>query len=228
VEDTLQRRSESDASDDEEDEPAPPPDACHRHFDPYAEGLAAGTVCKSEAQHVSGFRKRSAGRLGVGRPPFIEPVGAQREAFFEQRLCLGLPWYCTGKPMAVVAPDGASTTMLWRFQWDPPPPDQLDGADLQPHCLELSSACATVSFETTAADIERDICRPEHSLVCGCCLGEEAGSICSSCRFSVGFHRCERALPGQLLWRKGTLHGGSSDVDVARVIFNLHRKGAVP
>lgn len=85
VEDTLRRRGDSDTSDDEEDEPAPPPDACHRHFDPYAEALEAGTVFKSEAQHVSGFRKRSAGRLGVGRPPFIEPVGAQREAFFEQR-----------------------------------------------------------------------------------------------------------------------------------------------
>jgi len=37
----------------------------------------------------------------------------------------------------------------------------------------------------------------------------------------IGFHRCLKD-EANLRWRKGTLHGG--DLDVQRVLYNLHRK----
>ena len=39
---------------------------------------------------------------------------------------------------------------------------------------------------------------------------------------AVGFHRCQNH-DGHLLWHKGTLHGGTLDID--RVFFGLHMKG---
>ena len=46
----------------------------------------------SDAQHVPGCKRRASARLGVRRVPFIEPIGASREAFYESKLASGLPW----------------------------------------------------------------------------------------------------------------------------------------
>ena len=75
-----------------------------------------------------------------------------------------------------------------------------------------------------AADLEVEICRLQHALICKCCLGELPGSICGACQHAIGFHYCQDSgSPPHLLWRRGTLHGG--ELDVQRILFNLHRKG---
>ena len=63
---------------------------------------------------------------------------------------------------------------------------------------------------------------PELGCVCDCCARNAASSgSCASCRFAVGWHRCQ-ARPDDLLWCAGTLHGGK--LDIQRVLFNLHRR----
>ena len=190
----------------------------HRHFDEAAEALPAGTLLAASVSNVEGARRRKQARLAVSRVPFIEPLGVKREAFYEQRLLLGLPWHCKERPIAVG--EGAPR-VEWRFVCAPPSPEELGGAQLPEQELRLFSD-DVVSFEQLCADNEKEFCKTEHDLVCACCAGDHAESVCESCKHAVGFHRCQHA-PHLLRWRKGTLHGGHLDVE--RVIFNLHRKG---
>ena len=179
------------------------PDLHHRHYDALAEGVPAGTPFPSTVRHLERARKRRQARLGVSRTPFIEPIGADRERFYESRLVLVLPWYCGEKPS-----DGK-----WSFRCDLP-------VDLPGPTLNITDGVA-ISFEQVCANLEATFC--SGNLVCACCA-EEMDYVCKSCRFAVGFHRCrnERA-PNHAVWRKCSLHGGQLDVE--RVMFNLHRKG---
>jgi len=187
-------------------------ETAHRHYDPWAETVPAGSTYAS-ARQVEGVRKRKQARLAVSRLPFIEPIGTSREDFYEGKLLLALPWYCASGPIGLA--DGG---LLWHFTWSPP--EDLGGAHLAQQELTLSPDTA-ISFEKTCAELEHEFCRQEHNLVCSCCqLGED--SICKACQWAVGFHRCEKAE--HLMWRKGTLYG-IGDVDIQRVFFNLHLKG---
>jgi hypothetical protein len=198
----------------EDDEDIVVPDLNHRHYDEEAEDVPPGTVFPGAVRHVNGARRRKQARLGVARAPFIEPLGAKREDFYEQRLLLSLPWHCPEPPKRLE--DGSAE---WRFVWHPSGEEALGGAILDPLELRVAPQLA-VSYEQTCADVEREICR-YGDLVCTCCALEAQDSCCSSCRFAVGFHRC--ANRPHLVWRKGTLHGGA--LDIQRVLFNLHRKG---
>ena len=193
----------------------------HRHFDQHTEALCPGTHLPASLKHVEGARRRKQGRLAVSRVPFIEPIGMKREAFYEQRLLLALPWYCPEKPRVVHG--GAEQQVVeWSFTWTPPSPEELGGAVLPNQELCISSGRAT-SFEQLCADTEKEVCRAQHDLVCACCAGEY-DSVCKNCLHAVGFHRCMNARGTHYLrWRKGTLYGG--EMDIERVIYNLHRKG---
>ena len=200
---------------DEDDEVAPI--AHHRHYDGFAQGIPTGTILHSSASGVPGVRRRKPARLAISRVPCIEPMGARREAFYEQRLLLGLSWYCSEPPI-----DIGNGAQHWRFVWKPPAPEEV-GANLPP--LELHVGEAPDSFEQRASEIEAEFCRAEHNLVCECCA-VRLENVCAACRFAVGFHYCQNdaACRRQYLrWRKGTLHAGSLDVE--RCLFNLHRKG---
>ena len=147
----------------------------------------------------------------MSRVPFIEPIGRAREEYYESKLLLGLAWYCASPPQTL---DGE---LLWRFRWRPPA--NLGGAQLEPLELQLHPSVA-ISFEATCAALENEFCRQDHGLICACCqLGED--TICPSCQFAVGFHRC--AHSETLKWRKGTMFG-TGDVDIQRLFFNLHLK----
>ena len=198
---------------------APQPD--HRHLDSWAETQAEGQRFASTSKNLEGARRRSQSRLAVSRTPTIEPLGASRERFYEQRLLLGLPWHCASAPSTRLAADG-KVLVEWRFLWTPPAPELL-GTQLEPLELIIAPDLA-VSFETTCADIEKEFCRGVHGLVCLCCAGELPGQVCRSCKHAVGFHRCvNRHRPIEhLRWCKGTLFGG--ELDVQRAIYNLHRK----
>ena len=59
-------------------------------------------------------------------------------------------------------------------------------------------------------------------LVCRCCAETLQRSVCPSCLYATGWHECQSDARKHFLWRKGTLHAGS--LDVQRCLFNLHRK----
>ncbi len=201
-----------DTIDDEDD--ALPTDATHRHYDPFMEHVTPGTTFKSAFKNVPGCRRRKTTCLGVSRIPFLEPIGASRELFYEAKLVLGLAWFCEEKPE--VADDGA---VVWAFKWLPPSEDEI-GARLDPIVL---SSRSDDSFEERCAAIEAVFCDHELGVVCGCCAGEMADSRCKACSYAVGWHRCQnRNNMHTLVWRKGTLHDGH--LDAQRVLFNLHRK----
>ena len=197
-----------------EDEDVVKTDKSHKHYDTFSEITPAGTVFPSAAIGVEASRRRKQTRLAVSRIPFIEPLADQRETFYQQKLLLGLAWYCARTPE-----DLGSSKARWHFQWDPPTESQL-GVHLQP--LDLALGTETISFEQHCSMLESLFCRKEYNLICHCCL-EESGNnlVCDSCKFAVGFHRCEHHA--KIRWRKGTLFAG--ELDAQRCLFNLHRRG---
>ena len=195
----------------------PQPD--HKSYDEWAEGVAEGTRFSGSVKHVEGARRRHQSRLAVSRTATIEPIGATRESFYQNRLLLGLSWYCDAPPTRRLG-EGGRILVDWTLLWTPP--SELHGR-LQPIELVLGGDEA-VSFETTCEEYEREFCRPQYDLVCACCALEATEKRCKACNHCVGFHRCLNGQMGsdRLRWRKGSLHGG--DVDVQRALWNLHRK----
>ena len=171
--------------------------------------------------------RRKNSELAVSRTPVLEPLGEQREHFYEQRLLLGLPWHCTGYPRLQAIPATPCTNAMskslpsvtWVLKASL---DEFDfgGAQLPEVHLELGPV-QIVSFEERCKQLEEEFCKAEHGLVCRCCALEIHGSPCLACRFAVGFHRCQ--LQGERLWWcKGTLHAG--ECDVSRMLYLLHKK----
>ena len=152
----------------------------HRHYDKFAQDMPSGTLMHSRAQGVPGLRRRKPGRLACSRVNFLEPIGARREAFYEQRLLLGLAWYCSEPPF--VDDSGAQS---WRFSWTPP--EETGAPDLEP--LELWIGADAISFERISHEIEMKFCASEHNLVCECCA-MSLPNVCPNCEFAVGFHWC--------------------------------------
>ena len=120
-----------------------------------------GSLFQSVRQGVGGARKRKCARLGVSRVPFIEPLGDKRENSCQARLLLGLPWYCVEK----------ITEDEWLFRWDLP---QDVAVHLPQEKRELRIAPGSTNcFEQICVDLEKEICKPSHALVCDCCVGDE-------------------------------------------------------
>ena len=65
-----------------------------------------GTHFLAITKYVPGCKRRAQTRLGCTRVPSIEPMGASREDFYECKLVLGLPWYCSEKPQVVLNEEG--------------------------------------------------------------------------------------------------------------------------
>ena len=75
-------------------------DPSHHHYSSVAsaacrpgEGLRCGLWAKGV--RIKSAVRRSNLNLCVCRTAFLEPIGKDRDAFYEQRLLLGLPWHCT-------------------------------------------------------------------------------------------------------------------------------------
>ena len=56
----------------------------HRNYDLQMEKTSAGTQFPSTAPGVAGARCRQDSRLGVSRPPLLEPAGSGREGFYQR------------------------------------------------------------------------------------------------------------------------------------------------
>ena len=193
-----------------------PADIAHRHYDAFAEVQTPGSSLPSVVTGVPRAQRRQQGRLAVCRPPVLEPLAKTREAFYEQKLLLGLPWHCAELP-------ATGDVVEWVFHWTPPAPVEVAGIMLHPRELRLARGRA-MSFEKQCAEIEDIMCSPEYNLVCACCAMED-NARCPACRYAVGLHFCQnsRQIASQLYWRKGTLHAGSLDVE--RVVYNLYIRG---
>lgn len=185
-------------------------DKHHRHYDYFSEKTLPGTRFSSCAHGLEPLIRRKQARLGVSRPPYQEPLGKRRDDFYEQKLLLGLPWYCSEAPKML-----PNRKLQWTFRWTSP----------------ISSVASTElqiiqgeppAFEHECKALEDHICASD-DIVCRCCAMEET-KRCRTCIHAKSFHIC--SLPSNdkkvVRWAKGTLHAGH--IDYERIIFNLHRK----
>ena len=192
-------------------------DTSHRNYDALMEETPEGTHFVASVKHVPGCRRRRQSSLGVSRLPFVEPIGNTRESFYEFKLVLGLAWYCPSLPEVVHAEDGTACTE-YTFRWDAP--EDLGGQQLDSEVLKIGRD--DLSFEVLCNRLEKKFCDAELGVVCACCAETLQQSVCASCMYATGWHRCENDARAHFLWRKGTLHAGA--LDIQRCLFNLHRK----
>ena len=198
-------------------------DPDHRNYDPLLETTAPGTQFASTMFGCPGAKRRNDSRLGVSRPPLLEPSGEGRENFYQQRLLLGLAWFSPGAPTKATI--SGKEAVEWTFHWDPPPADRIGGAHLDRETLKVATAPLNFSYEHFCKLLELKFCDPELGCVCACCArSAETSGSCRSCRFAVGWHRCraDQVRQYDLVWRPGSLHGGR--LDIQRVLYNLHRR----
>ncbi len=106
------------------------PQVDHKDYDEFSESAPEGQRYASSIKHVEGLRRRHQSRLAVSRVATLEPLCASREKFYEQRLLLGLSWYCEAPPNTRLAGDG-QVLVDWTFIWTPPPAPEL-GTTLEP------------------------------------------------------------------------------------------------
>ena len=86
----------------EEDEGAIVDDKCHRNFDLQCSRVGVGLELKCATDlkaKVPSAKRRHNRDLCVARNACLEPCGKDRDAFYEQRLLVGLPWHCYRKPL---------------------------------------------------------------------------------------------------------------------------------
>ena len=170
---------------------------------------------------VSGARRRQDSRLGVSRVPLLEMSGAGREGFYQQRLLLSLAWWCS-TPVENIAINGKEA-LQWTFHWTPPLPEDDGGANMEPEILKIATVPENgFSFEERCKQLEVKFGDAELGLLCACCANGASNSTCDSCRFCIGWHRCSNCPGSGFVWRAGTLHAGS--LDVQRMLYNLHRR----
>ena len=194
-------------------------DTHHRHFDQQSEIIREGKKLLGTNEYATAMRRRKDTELAVSRTPFLEPLGEKRDQFYEQRLFLGLPWYCPAIPQSMSDGVGGKRA-AWRVAAGIHELQDNRVAKLSPVEL-LLGANGGVDFEEECKKLESEYCKPEHGLVCECCAGEIADSPCPSCRHAVGFHHCQQR-PEHMWWRKGTLHAGQCDISL--VLYRLHKK----
>lgn len=59
-------------------------DKAHRHHDKNIEQISPGTKYPSRVKGLEMLQRRQQARLAVNRIPHLEPLGVQRENFYEQ------------------------------------------------------------------------------------------------------------------------------------------------
>ena len=74
---------------DDSDDEAAPADTAHRNWDSIMEDTPEGAHFLSSVPHLPGVKRRRQTRLGCSRTPFLEPIGASREEFYESKLVRG-------------------------------------------------------------------------------------------------------------------------------------------
>jgi hypothetical protein len=208
----------------------------HKDHDPLLEATTPGKQFPSVMPGCSGARRRHDSRLGVSRPPLLEPSGGGREDpgatyakstlspwvcivmilvqdFYQQRLLMSLAWFCTDPPQKITV--GDKDALQWTFTWASP---SDIGMALEPETLKVATVPLGFSFEQYCQHLEVKFTDPEMGCVCACCENAARSSgTCESCRYAVGWHRCRSDCNSQSdsVWRAGTLHAGHLDIQRA-------------
>ena len=198
------------------DEDRVPDDPTHRHYDQRVSLLKAGDKFPCARLRIASETavRRQNSNFRVPRSAFLEPLGGGREAFYEQRLLLGLPWHCPRKPSFEGAPP--HTKSRWTFETAAlHTPEMLRKFTMVDRVVEDSKTMEEmcVAFETEYASKDR---------CCPCC--DIASSQCTTCSHALGWHTCEKdvaalgpdlsdELTAEPRWRAGTLHNGKLDVE---------------
>ena len=155
------------------------PDTSHKNYDRFSEAIPEGTRLASDYTGVEVVRRRGQPRLAVPYRPTLEPLGQKREAFYQQKLLLGLSWFCPDRPTS--HEDG---TVEWHFRWMPPPPSELRGGIVLEQ-LNLSIGRDEVSFEGLCCAVDNSLSSYEYALACQCCARVH-GDPCESCQHAIG------------------------------------------
>ena len=101
----------------EEDEGAIEDDSCHRNYDVCSSRKGCGDTVACAATlrvKVQAAKRRHNRDFCVVRSSFLEPCGRDRDAFYEQRLLMGLPWHCYRKPLT--GPNNQNNIAQWCSQ----------------------------------------------------------------------------------------------------------------
>lgn len=214
--------SENTINFDEDDDTYKVVNKTHRNYDQFMEArVEAGTRFPGLFSGVAGARRRADSRLGVSRIPLLDIAGAAREGYYQQRLLLSLAWWCS-TPVESVVVEGKAV-FHWVFNWSPPSPEVIGGAQLEPETITISSVSSHgFSFEDYCKRLEVKFGEPELGVLCACCIAGASNDTCVSCMCCIGWHNCSKLSDKRLYWKAGTLHAGR--LDVQRVLYNLHRR----
>ena len=165
---------------------------------------------------VASARRRQNADLCVSRTSFFEPLGAKREAFYEQRLLFGLAWHTAKNPEITSNDD--SSTQTWTFSLDRDLPSK--STHLKSFTMRDREIVDGRTFEQLCENNEDGIA----AWRCACCAGEE-GSKCGQCVHALGWHFCEEHTEddgGEAVWCVDSLHNGN--FDVATTLWSMARR----
>ena len=201
----------------------------HPHYDAWAETVSTARILPGRNPISMAARRRGSHSFAVVRTPFFEPLPDKREDFYEQKLFLGLPWFCAGEGPQRSQDSLGKAVAKYRLEAWLPEAEDIPGEPLPPVRMDLALG-HTVSFEEECKKLEAEFCKPAHGLVCPCCAGELQaalyGSPCASCKHAVGFHTCQN-FPQQRWWRQGTLHNGLTK-DLESSLYHLYKQKRLP
>ena len=85
-------REDTRGDEDKKIEKLVPVDEHHRHFDQQVQSLPPGTTLESRSPYGDDVVRRRTAGLAIPRASEFEPLGDQRESFYERKLLLGLAW----------------------------------------------------------------------------------------------------------------------------------------
>ena len=169
-------------------------DQCHRNYDLFSsrKGCQDTVACAETLRvKVQKAKRRHNRDFCVARSSFLEPCGKDKDAFYEQKLLLGLPWHCHRKPLT--GQKHANNAARWFFETSAPnTPERLRRFSMTGRNLDASS-----TFEEMCVAFEQAYAQDPTGLLCECC--QEAG--CESCKHALGWHVCQRdrdTFPGNL------------------------------
>ena len=96
-------------------------DTTHRHYHPIPGAVPHGKVYRSREYPCLVAKRRHEAKLCVPRSAFIEPLGPQRQAFYEQKPLESLPWFCDAEPRCYAG----ESTKTWEFHCKPTEQEHL-------------------------------------------------------------------------------------------------------
>ena len=191
-----------------------PVEPWHRNYDSAAQDTEEGQEFRCAGYprtKCASARRRRNMDLCVPGSAFLEPIGAGREKYYEQKLLLNLPWHCPRKPQQLGGENKGKTK--WFFTTTAPL--------LSTQQRSFQMIDRDIVGEATFEEICRNMETVFEPYACLCCRRQSID--CRSCPHAVGWHCCASRRMAQLqveplekeaedeeelVWRAGSLHAG--------------------